>query len=55
MSLVVTKVCQGADLGPLWTRTFAVVKDQVLNFLTSNFKDIYEKLSTLGVSRQLLL
>ena len=31
MSLVVTKVCQGADLVPPWTCTFAVVRDQVLS------------------------
>jgi hypothetical protein len=31
MSLVVTKVCQEVDLVPLWTCTFAVVKDQVLS------------------------
>jgi RNAse (barnase) inhibitor barstar len=29
MSLVVTEVYQGADLDPLWTCTFAVVKDPV--------------------------
>jgi hypothetical protein len=31
MSLVVTKVCQGVDLVPLWTFTFAIVRDQVLS------------------------
>jgi hypothetical protein len=31
MSLVVTKVCQGVDIVPLRTCTFAVVKDQVLS------------------------
>lgn len=38
MSLVVTKVCQGVDLVPLWTCTFAVVKNQALSSSLVIFK-----------------